>query len=63
MNVMSEFMGLIKGVYDAKPGGFKPGGASLHNSMIPHSPDADAYLEATKRAKTRTINQHLGHYV
>jgi len=49
MNVMSEFMGLVKGVYDAKPGGFKPGGASLHNSMIPHGPDAPAYLEATKR--------------
>ncbi|MHB8286304.1 MAG: homogentisate 1,2-dioxygenase, partial [Caulobacteraceae bacterium] len=30
-NVMSEFMGLIEGAYDAKQGGFAPGGASLHN--------------------------------
>jgi hypothetical protein len=36
MNVMSEFMGLIYGVYDAKPGGgFAPGGFSLHNTMLP----------------------------
>ena len=26
MNVMSEFMGLIYGQYDAKPQGFAPGG-------------------------------------
>ncbi|MEY9194880.1 homogentisate 1,2-dioxygenase [Bradyrhizobium ottawaense] len=30
MNVMSEFTGLIQGVYDAKPQGFTPGGFSLH---------------------------------
>ena len=29
MNIMSEFMGLIYGVYDAKPEGFVPGGMSL----------------------------------
>ena len=28
MNIMSEFMGLIYGVYDAKPEGFVPGGMS-----------------------------------
>lgn len=40
-NVMSEFMGLIHGVYDAKEGGgFEPGGASLHNQMNAHGPDA-----------------------
>ncbi len=38
-NVMSEFMGLIHGVYDAKAGGFSPGGASLHNCMSAHGPD------------------------
>lgn len=42
-NVMSEFMGLIYGVYDAKPQGFLPGGASLHNCMSPHGPDAAAF--------------------
>ncbi len=46
-NVMSEFMGLVKGQYDAKPEGFKPGGASLHNSMVPHGPDADAFEKAS----------------
>lgn len=38
-NVMSEFMGLIEGAYDAKEGGFSPGGASLHNQMNGHGPD------------------------
>lgn len=39
-NVMSEFMGLIRGVYDAKEGGgFTPGGCSLHNCMSAHGPD------------------------
>ncbi len=47
MNVMSEFMGLIYGKYDAKPQGFVPGGFSLHNSMLPHGPDADAFEGAT----------------
>ena len=43
-NIMSEFMGLIHGVYDAKPsGGFSPGGSSLHNCMVPHGPDGGAY--------------------
>jgi homogentisate 1,2-dioxygenase len=42
-NVMTEFMGLIYGTYDAKVEGFLPGGASLHNSMTAHGPDAEAY--------------------
>ncbi len=42
-NLMSEFMGLIYGMYDAKPEGFVPGGASLHNCMSAHGPDADAF--------------------
>ena len=46
-NVMSEFMGLVYGQYDAKPDGFKPGGASLHNCMVPHGPDAAAFEKAT----------------
>jgi homogentisate 1,2-dioxygenase len=47
MNIMSEFMGLIYGVYDAKPEGFVPGGFSLHNSMTPHGPDTDASAQAS----------------
>jgi homogentisate 1,2-dioxygenase len=46
-NIMSEFMGLICGVYDAKPEGFVPGGFSLHNTMLPHGPDADAFEQAS----------------
>ncbi len=46
-NVMSEFMGLIEGVYDAKPEGFVPGGASLHNCMVAHGPDAQSFARAT----------------
>jgi homogentisate 1,2-dioxygenase len=46
-NVMSEFMGLVHGQYDAKEEGFVPGGASLHNSMVPHGPDSDAFIKAS----------------
>ena len=46
-NIMSEFMGNIYGVYDAKPEGFIPGGMSLHNMMLPHGPDADAFFSAS----------------
>ncbi|WP_375398092.1 homogentisate 1,2-dioxygenase [uncultured Sphingomonas sp.] len=45
-NVMSEFMGLIEGAYDAKEGGFAPGGASLHNQMNGHGPDQASYDKA-----------------
>jgi homogentisate 1,2-dioxygenase len=47
MNVMSEFMGLIYGQYDAKPQGFAPGRFSLHNTMLPHGPDVDAFEGAS----------------
>lgn len=46
-NIMSEFMGLVYGVYDAKPEGFVPGGMSLHNQMLPHGPDTDAFEHAS----------------
>jgi homogentisate 1,2-dioxygenase len=46
-NVMSEFMGLVQGQYDAKEEGFVPGGASLHNCMVPHGPDSDAFTKAS----------------
>jgi homogentisate 1,2-dioxygenase len=49
-NVMSEFMGLVYGQYDAKPEGFRPGGASLHNCMVPHGPDAEAFERASNAA-------------
>ncbi|NNC71817.1 MAG: homogentisate 1,2-dioxygenase [Sphingomonadaceae bacterium] len=48
-NIMSEFMGLVHGEYDAKAGGFAPGGASLHNCMNAHGPDT-ASTEAAMAA-------------
>ena len=46
-NVMSGFMGLALGVYDAKAQGFAPGGASLHNSMSAHGPDLESWRRAS----------------
>ena len=46
-NIASEFMGLIHGVYDAKADGFAPGGASLHNCMTGHGPDAATFERAS----------------
>lgn len=48
-NCMTEFMGLIKGQYQAKSGKFAPGGASLHQAMIPHGPDVECFLNATQQ--------------
>jgi homogentisate 1,2-dioxygenase len=47
-NIAAEFMGLIQGVYDAKAEGFLPGGASLHNCMSGHGPDADTFERASR---------------
>lgn len=46
-NVMSEFMGLIEGAYDAKAEGFVPGGASVHNMMSAHGPDQETFVKAS----------------
>jgi homogentisate 1,2-dioxygenase len=46
-NVMSEYMGLIYGQYDAKEEGFVPGGGSLHNAMSAHGPDLDTFEKAS----------------
>ncbi|MSQ67489.1 MAG: homogentisate 1,2-dioxygenase [Gammaproteobacteria bacterium] len=51
-NVMSEFMGLVQGQYDARRGGFEPGGASLHNGHVPHGPEAAVHAAATTQALT-----------
>ena len=47
-NIASEFMGLIHGVYDTKAEGFLPGGASLHNCMSAHGPDATTFEKASR---------------
>lgn len=46
-NYMNEFMGLVRGTYDGKAEGFVPGGASLHNCMSAHGPDAPTYERAS----------------
>ena len=56
-NVASEFMGLISGVYDAKAQGFEPGGASLHNCMSGHGPDAETFERASRADTSKP--QHL----
>jgi homogentisate 1,2-dioxygenase len=54
-NVMSEFMGLVHGEYDAKEGGgFRPGGASLHNQMNGHGPD----FASTTKAMEAKLQPH-----
>jgi homogentisate 1,2-dioxygenase len=45
-NVMNEYMGLIHGAYEAKPSGFVPGGASLHNCLSAHGPDRMSFAAA-----------------
>ncbi|PIU00947.1 MAG: homogentisate 1,2-dioxygenase [Bdellovibrionales bacterium CG10_big_fil_rev_8_21_14_0_10_45_34] len=47
-NLMSEYMGMICGTYDAKETGFVPGASSLHNSMSGHGPDVEAFKKATE---------------
>jgi homogentisate 1,2-dioxygenase len=54
-NYMNEFMGLVHGVYDAKAEGFLPGGASLHNCMSAHGPDAATY----ERASSAELKPHF----
>ena len=54
-NFASEFMGLVHGVYDAKTTGFLPGGASLHNCMSGHGPDADTFEKASAADTTQPV--------
>ncbi len=54
-NVMSEYIGLVEGIYDAKQGGkggFIPGGGSLHNCMSAHGPDAETFEKASESKLT-----------
>ena len=53
-NVMTECMGLVRGVYDAKTAGFLPGGISLHGLMSAHGPDA----ATTERAMAAELAPH-----
>ena len=55
-NVMNEYMGLIHGAYEAKPSGFVPGGASLHNCLSAHGPDRESFAAASSASEEP---QHL----
>ena len=46
-NVMSELMGLVRGVYDGKQEGFLPGGISIHNCLQAHGPDLATFNKAS----------------
>lgn len=48
-NIMNEWMGLVKGQYDAKQAGFSIGGISIHNCMTAHGPDKATYEQASKQ--------------
>jgi homogentisate 1,2-dioxygenase len=52
-NIASEFMGLIHGRYDTRAEGFVPGGASLHNCMSGHGPDAGTFERAANADLTQ----------
>ncbi|MFJ8674584.1 homogentisate 1,2-dioxygenase [Streptomyces sp. NPDC093589] len=59
-NVMTEYMGLIEGAYDAKAEGFVPGGGSLHNMMSAHGPDRETFDRAsTAELKPQKIDDGL----
>jgi homogentisate 1,2-dioxygenase len=59
-NIMSEYMGLVRGAYDAKAEGFTPGGASLHNTFASHGPDAETYARAsTAELKPQKLDDTL----
>lgn len=58
-NCMSEFMGLIKGNYEAKEHGFMPGGASLHSMMTPHGPDYECF-NAASNAELKPVKVAVG---
>ena len=57
-NIMNECMGLVAGQYDAKEGGFAPGGLSLHGMMTAHGPD-NATVE--KAMAAQLVPQKLDH--
>lgn len=56
-NIMSEYMGLIRGQYDAKENGFLPGGGSLHNAFSAHGPDSEGFKKATA-AELKPVKYH-----
>jgi len=44
---MNEFMGNIKGVYDAKEQGFTPGAMSMHDTFTGHGPETEVFKKSS----------------
>jgi homogentisate 1,2-dioxygenase len=59
-NCMSEYMGMVYGEYDAKAGGFVPGGSSLHTAMTAHGPDAATFEKASDDSKPQVPEKFEG---
>lgn len=57
-NCMSEFMGLIKGAYDAKAG-FVPGACSIHNQFVGHGPDTPSVAAGSKQDTTKVEREYI----
>eukprot|EP00249_Psilotum_nudum_P002169 c15064_g1_i2 orf=339-1583(+) len=57
-NCMSEFMGLVYGVYEGKSEGFLPGGASLHACMTPHGVDTATYETSKHSSRYSMVMVH-----
>jgi homogentisate 1,2-dioxygenase len=57
---MSEYMGMVYGEYDAKAGGFVPGGSSLHTAMTAHGPDAATFEKASDDSKPQVPEKFEG---
>jgi homogentisate 1,2-dioxygenase len=58
-NVMSEFVALLRGEYDAKAN-FLPGSASLHNAFTAHGPDLASFDKAVaENLEPRRLEQSL----
>ena len=57
---MSELMGNIHGVCDAKPKRFVPGGKSLHTCMLPHGSDRNEFWGASNAdLKAEKLNDSM----
>ncbi len=64
MNVMSEFMGLIYGAYDAKPEGFVPGGFSAaQRHVAARAGCGRLHRRERRRAQTAQTRIHHGLHV
>jgi len=53
-NVVTEFLGLIKGSHESRASKFPPGSCSLHNNWTAHGPDV-ATFEAARKQELKPV--------